>query len=162
MMNINFIVNGKKISAEIKPYENLARVLRRLGYVEVKIGCEAGDCGACCVILNGQSVNSCMVFAAAADGGNITTVAGIGSITFPHPLQEAYVECGAVQCGYCTPGSIVSAKNLLDRNPHPDDDEIKTALSGNICRCTGYYKQIEAVKLAAEKIANKKKEIPKN
>ncbi len=154
-MKIMFTVNKKKIAVEIQPNETLARVLRRYGFKEVKIGCEAGDCGACCVLLNGRTVNSCMVFAARAEGCEIVTVAGLGSIHNPHPLQSAYAECGAVQCGYCTPGSIISAKDMLDRNISPSDEDIKIALSGNLCRCTGYYKQIEAVKAAAENIQKK-------
>ena len=121
-------------------------------------GCEKGDCGACAVLLNGQAVNSCLVLAWQADGAEIITNAGLGTMDNPHPLQAAFADAGAAQCGYCTPGMIVSAKALLDKNSHPDEAAIRDALSGNLCRCTGYGQIIEAVQVAAEKMASVKRE----
>ncbi len=124
----------------------------------MKNGCAKGDCGACAVLLNGQAVNSCLVLAWQADGAEIITNAGLGTMDDPHPLQAAFADTGAAQCGYCTPGMIVSAKALLDKNPHPDEAEIRDALSGNLCRCTGYGQIIAAVQMAAEKMADVKRE----
>ena len=116
-----------------------------------KIGCREGDCGACTVIIDGEAVNSCLVFTASVEGKKIETIEGLGSVSNPHPLQKHFVEEGAVQCGYCIPGMLMSAKSLLDKNNNPTEDEVKHALSGNLCRCTGYVKQIKAViKAAAE------------
>jgi carbon-monoxide dehydrogenase small subunit len=151
-LEINFCLNGKNKTVEIKPNELLSDLLRRLGNKEVKIGCKSGDCGSCTVLINGKPMNSCLILAPKVDNLEVTTIKGIGTINSPHPLQAAYAEAGAVQCGFCTPGSIISAYSLLRNNKNPDNEEIKTALSGNICRCTGYYKQIEAVKIAAENL----------
>ncbi len=131
----------------------LLQTLRDLGYTEVKNGCEKGDCGACAVLLDGRAVNSCLVLAWQADGCEITTVAGLGTLEHPHALQEAFADCGAIQCGYCTPGMIIAAKALLDRVPHPSEPEIREAISGNLCRCTGYGQIVQAIQQAAEKLA---------
>ncbi len=131
----------------------LLQALRDLGYVDVKCGCEKGDCGACAVLLDGVAVNSCLVLACQAEGCAVQTAAGLGTPGAPHPLQEAFADLGAVQCGYCTPGMLVAAKALLDQNPHPDEAEIREAISGNLCRCTGYSQIVEAVQAAAEKLA---------
>ena len=151
---ITLTVNGKKHQLAIQPNVTLLRTLReQLGYVDVKNGCEKGDCGACTVLLNGKPVNSCLVLSWQADGAEIVTNAGLGSASKPHPIQEAFADVGAAQCGYCTPGMIISAKALLDEIPHPSEDQIREAISGNLCRCTGYGQIITAVQLGAEKLA---------
>jgi len=149
-MTITLTINGLEKAFEIDPGEKLLEVLRREGYMSVKKGCGTGDCGACAILLNGRSVNSCLVFAAKADGGEILTVEGLATGEVLHPVQEAFLEEGAVQCGYCTPGMVISTVDLLTRNPDPTEREIREALSGNLCRCTGYVKQIRAVQRAAE------------
>ena len=155
-MLISLTVNGRKHTLAVEPNLTLLRLLReKLGYVDVKNGCESGDCGACTVIMNGKAVNSCLVLAPQADGAEILTVSGLGSTQAPHPLQEAFADSGAAQCGYCTPGMVLSAKALLDENPHPSEQEIRRAISGNLCRCTGYSQIIEAVQLAADRISAK-------
>jgi carbon-monoxide dehydrogenase small subunit len=154
---ITLIVNGRTHKVALDPNLTLLRALRDvLGYIDVKNGCEKGDCGACTVLLNGAPVNSCLVLAWQADGAEILTNAGLGNMEHPHPLQEAFADLGAAQCGYCTPGMILSAKALLDHNPHPNESEIREALSGNLCRCTGYGQIIEAVQAAAERMAGDK------
>jgi aerobic carbon-monoxide dehydrogenase small subunit len=145
-------VNGRRHQVALNPNVTLLQALRDLGYTDVKNGCEKGDCGACAVLLNGKAVNSCLVLAWQADGAEIVTNAGLGTMDSPHPLQEAFADSGAVQCGFCTSGMIISAKALLDRNPHPTEGEIREALSGNLCRCTGYGQIVEAVQIAAEKM----------
>ncbi len=142
-------VNGRKHSLEIDPGEVLLDVLRREGYFGVKRGCEAGDCGACTVLLNGQPVNSCLVFAAQAEGCEILTIEGVARDGRLDPIQEAFLENGAVQCGYCAPGMILTTKALLDNTARPTEAEVREALAGNLCRCTGYVKQVEAVLAAA-------------
>jgi carbon-monoxide dehydrogenase small subunit len=150
---ITLKVNGVERQIGVKPYATLLDVLRDdLEHVEVKEGCAAGDCGACAVLLDGVLVASCLVLARQADGAEITTAAGIGSPDNLHPLQDAFIEHGAIQCGFCTPGLILAAKALLDQNPSPSRYEIQVALSGNYCRCTGYEQVIEAVQSAAERL----------
>ncbi len=146
-------VNGRTHYTALSANVTLLQALRDLGYTDVKNGCEKGDCGACAVLLDGQPVNSCLTLAWQADGLPILTPAGVGSLDHPHPLQEAFADLGAVQCGYCTGGLIIAAKALLDQNPDPTEDEIKEAISGNLCRCTGYGPVIAAVKAAAAKLA---------
>ena len=143
-------VNGRTHHVALPPNVTLLHALRDLGYTDVKNGCEKGDCGACAVLLNGEAVNSCLVLAWQAEGAEIITNSGLGTMDHPHPLQEAFADAGAAQCGYCTPGMIISAKSLLDRNPHPSEDEIRVALSGNLCRCTGYGQIIEAIQRVSE------------
>lgn len=145
-------VNGRQHHLALEPHVTLLRALRELGYTDVKNGCEKGDCGACAVLLDGQPVNSCLVLAWQADDAEIVTNAGLGSLDHPHPLQEAFADLGGVQCGYCTPGMIISAKALLDRNPAPDQEAIRQALSGNLCRCTGYGPIVDAVSSAADRM----------
>jgi carbon-monoxide dehydrogenase small subunit len=145
-------VNGRTHHVALEAHVTLLRALRELGYNDVKNGCEKGDCGACAVLLDGKAVNSCLVLAWQANGAEILTNAGLGTMDSPHPLQKAFADHGAVQCGYCTPGMIISAKALLDRNPDPAEEEIREALSGNLCRCTGYGQIFSAVKVAAAKI----------
>jgi len=154
-MALTLHVNGRAHEIRVSANTTLLQALRDLGYTDVKNGCEIGECGACAVLLDGRAVNSCMVLAAQADGVTILTNAGLGTMKNPHPIQEAFADAGAVQCGYCTPGMVVSTKALLDRNPDPTEQEIRDALSGNLCRCTGYAQIIEAVKLAASSLQGK-------
>ncbi len=151
-MKMTFTINGVARTVEAEPGEVLLDLLRREGYTGAKFGCGQGFCGACTVLLDGEPVNSCLLLAGLAEGREITTIEGIGSVDALHPIQEAFLDAGAVQCGYCTPGFILSTKALLDRNPDPGDEEIKGALDGNYCRCTGYVKIVDAVKLAAKRM----------
>jgi aerobic carbon-monoxide dehydrogenase small subunit len=153
---INLNVNGHHHQVTAMPNTTLLRVLREtLGYLDVKNGCEKGDCGACTVLLNGKPVNSCLVLAWQADGSEITTAAGLGSQNSPHIIQQAFADAGAAQCGYCTPGMIVSTKALLDEHPQPSEEQIREAISGNLCRCTGYGQIVKAVQMAAERLAER-------
>ncbi len=156
-MKIQLTVNGEKKSIEVKPSETLLELLRRMGYKSVKFGCGEGFCGACTVILNSRPVNSCLVLAATVDGKEVVTVEDLGDSRNLHPLQVAFMDAGAIQCGFCTPGMLLSAKSLLERKSNPSTAEIKEALEGNLCRCTGYIQIIEAVKLAAKRIRQKNK-----
>ena len=149
---ITLTVNGHVHAVDVAANVTLLHVLRNLGYTDVKSGCEKGDCGACAVFLDGVAVNSCLVLARQADGSEVVTNAGLGTMEAPHPLQEAFADAGAAQCGFCTPGMIISAKALLDENPNPTEAEIREAISGNLCRCTGYGQIVEAVRLAAERL----------
>jgi carbon-monoxide dehydrogenase small subunit len=147
---LSMTVNGRDVVVDIEPDELLVDVLRdQLGLTGTKIGCNEGECGACTVIMDGQAVLSCLLPALRAEGREITTIEGLSDGDTLHPLQESFVDLGAVQCGYCTPGFIISAKALLDVNPHPNRDQIKEAIAGNLCRCTGYVKIIEAIEAAA-------------
>lgn len=147
-------VNGRPVDMVVDAHRRLLDVLREdLGLTGTKEGCGEGECGACTVLLNGRPVNSCLVLAPEAAGGAIDTIEGLAGEGRLHPLQEAFLEAGAVQCGYCTPGMVLSAKALLDNNPSPTDQDIKTAVSGNLCRCTGYVKIIAAIRLAAARLA---------
>jgi len=151
---IHLIVNNREHQAAIMPHATLLRVLReQLGYLDVKNGCEKGDCGACTVLLDGKPVNSCLVLACQVDGAHIVTAAGLGNTSHPHPIQEAFADQGAAQCGYCTPGLIIVTKALLDENPDPTEAEIRQAISGNLCRCTGYGQIVKAIQAAAKKIS---------
>jgi len=143
------------------PGDLLLDVLRREGYFSVKEGCHQGSCGACVVLLDGKPVNSCLVFAARCEGHEITTIEGLGTPQNPHILQKAFVDSGAVQCGYCTPGMILSAKALLDKNFEPGEEDIKLALDGNLCRCTGYVRIINAVKKASGIMKKKSSSVKK-
>lgn len=150
LLKNKFTINGEIKEFLFKKNDSLLTVLRENGYTEVHNGCESGDCGACVVILNGKTVNSCMVLAASAKESEILTVKALGDIHNPHPIQRAFAESGAIQCGFCTPGQILSTYALLLENPDPTEKEIKKALDGNLCRCTGYKKIIEAVQLAGK------------
>jgi len=148
---IQFEVNGTQVSLEVDPDELLIDVLRdHLGLKGTKAGCRAGECGACSVILNDRVVTSCLIPAIKADGGRITTVEGLEKDGQLHPLQKTFVEKGAIQCGFCTPGMLLSAKNLLDQNPAPTFQQIKMAISGVLCRCTGYQKIVDAIYSASK------------
>lgn len=147
-----FTVNGKECRFVFEADERLLFTLRNHGYTEVKNGCLEGECGACLILLDDKPVNSCQVFTASAIGRDIKTVKGIGTLHGPHIIQEAFVDAGAVQCGFCTPGMVLASYALLRENPDPSDAEIKSALDGNLCRCTGYVKIIEAVKLSAKRL----------
>jgi carbon-monoxide dehydrogenase small subunit len=150
-VRIELTVNGERREADVWGGESLLFALReRLGLPGSKNACEQGECGACSVLLDGRLVCSCLVLAAQADGHDVVTVEGLaGEDAELHPVQDAFVQAGAVQCGFCTPGLVVAAADLLRRTPRPSDDEIREALSGNLCRCTGYQKILEAVRLAA-------------
>jgi carbon-monoxide dehydrogenase small subunit len=149
---ITLVINQEPLEAEVEPADLLVDVLReRLGLTGTKKGCGTGDCGACTVILDGRPVTACLVLAMAAEGKSIETVEGLRRDGSLHPLQTAFLEAGAVQCGFCTPGVLMMAKSLLDTNPHAGIQAIRVGLSGNLCRCTGYSKIVEAV-LAAEQL----------
>jgi len=158
---LNITVNGKNHKLEVEPQHTLLEVIRQeLGLTGAKEGCGVGECGACTVLLNGRPVDSCLVLALQAEGADIVTIEGLAEGDRPDPLQSAFVENGAVQCGFCTPGMILTSKAFLDRtaDPDPGRDKIKQALSGNFCRCTGYNKIVDAVQVCAQ--SSTKKEAP--
>jgi carbon-monoxide dehydrogenase small subunit len=143
---IRLTVNDRVYELAVDPNTTLVDLLRyHIGLTGTKKGCDLGDCGACTVLMDGQAVNSCLVLAVQANGRTIQTIEGLATEQGPHPLQQAFIEKGAIQCGFCTSGMILSAKALLDRTPNPLEPEIRRAISGNLCRCTGYQKIIEAV-----------------
>jgi len=144
-MPLNLTVNGESKEWTIAPGELLLEVLRREGFFGVKRGCESGECGACTVLLDGKPINSCLMFAAQAEGRRILTIEGVAHGDHLDPVQEAFLDHGAVQCGFCTGGMILSAKALLERRPNPSEGEVREALAGHLCRCTGYRKPVEAV-----------------
>jgi carbon-monoxide dehydrogenase small subunit len=151
-MKVSFRVNDEKVTLQVRPYETLLETLReRLDLTGVKEACGMGACGACTVVVNGIPLRSCLVLTPEVDGASITTVEGLGKDGKLHPLQEAFMEKGAVQCGFCTSGMIMTAKALLDRNKRPTKKEIIKTISSNICRCTGYKKIVEAVEEAGKK-----------
>lgn len=150
--SIQFKVNDTIVNTEVSSSSTLLQVLRRLGHTEVKNGCEKGDCGSCAVVLDGKVVNSCLVLAVQADGAEIMTVRGLGDLRDLHTLQQNFIDHGAVQCGYCTPGMILAADALLKTNSDPSREEIIDGISGNLCRCTGYTKIVEAIEFAAKDI----------
>jgi carbon-monoxide dehydrogenase small subunit len=150
-MRISFKVNGEEQQADCWEGESLLFALReKLGFPGSKNACEQGECGSCSVLLDGTLVCACLVLAAQADGHDVTTVEGLAQDGELHAVQQAFVDAGAVQCGFCTPGLVVATADLLQRNARPSDDEIREALSGNLCRCTGYAKIFDAVRAAAE------------
>ena len=152
-MKVSLRVNGEPLEAEVWEGESLLFALReRLGLPGSKNACEQGECGSCSVLLDGNLVCSCLVLAAQADGHDVVTVEGLAQEGRLHPVQEAFAETGAVQCGFCTPGLIVATADLLQRNPTPSEDEIREALSGNLCRCTGYAKIFDAVRFAVGRL----------
>lgn len=151
MITVNLNVNGKDHALEIEDHMRLLDVIRGpLGLTGTKEGCGEGECGACTVILDGNAVDSCLVLAAQCEGKKVVTIEGLETADGLDPVQQAFLDNGAVQCGYCIPGMVLSAKALLDKNVAPDDNEIKAAISGNLCRCTGYDKMVKAIKTASE------------
>lgn len=151
MVSLTMTLNNEEVTIEVGPDALLVDVLRdQLELTGTKEACGEGECGACTVLLDGEPVTSCLVPALKAQGREVMTVEGLASGGELHPLQKAFIEHGAVQCGYCTPGMLMSAKALLDKNPHPTEGEIRQAISGNLCRCTGYVKIVEAIKAASE------------
>lgn len=155
---ITLKVNGDTFSLAVDPWRTLNEVLRDdLNLTGTKFGCGTGDCGVCTVLMDGKTVNSCLTLAVEAEGKDITTVEGLApSGEELHPIQEAFIEKGAIQCGFCTPGMELSALHLLNQNPSPKESEVRAALSGNLCRCTGYNKIVEAISAAAEKMEKSK------
>jgi len=151
---VKFQVNGEQRELDASPTKSLLDVLREdLFLTGTKRGCDSGECGACTVIMNGKAVNSCLVFATELDGSEIITIEGLGrSAEELHPLQKAFIEKGAVQCGFCTPGIIMTAKAFIDTNPEPTEEEVRDAISGNLCRCTGYTKIVNAILAGAEEV----------
>lgn len=150
LIKITFQLNGKPISLEVRPWDSALTVLRDLlGLKGTKEGCGIGECGACTILVNGRTVDSCLMFAPQLDGREVETVEGLKQAEALHPLQEAFVSCGAVQCGFCSPGMLMSAKALLQKHPNPSREQIVEALAGNLCRCTGYSQVIEAIETAA-------------
>lgn len=153
IVKLNFILNGAPVTAEAEPADRLLDVLRRqLGRKEIKEGCGVGECGACTVILNGKTVNSCITMAAQANGAELVTIEGLSRDALADVIKRCFVEAGAVQCGFCTPGMILSAYMLLRQNGNPNREEIKRGLSGNLCRCTGYLPILQAVEQAREEL----------
>ncbi len=151
-ITVSFYLNGKKVSVTAPPAKSLLRVLREdLGITSVKPGCEAGECGACTVLMDGKAVTSCLVMISQVEGKNIMTVEGLEKNGTLDPIQEAFIEEGALQCGYCTPGFIMAAKGLLNENPNPTDEEILEGISGNICRCGAYPRILSAIKKVVKK-----------
>src|SRR5881227_442263 len=148
-MELELRINGMIKSLDVAPNESLMTVLRQEGYYSVKHGCETGECGACTVLVDGMPRPSCVTLTAQVGGSTLTTVESLGSGRKLHPLQEAFIDTGAIQCGFCTPGMVLSAHALLKGNPRPSEEEVRDALSGNLCRCTGYVKPVEAVLRAA-------------
>ena len=155
---IKVILNGEEMDVSFAPYKTLLELLREdLNHTGTKHGCELGECGACAVLVNGKPILSCLMLALECDGAELTTVEGLGADGQMHPLQTAFADLGAAQCGYCTPAILVTAKALLDKNANPTRDQIREALSGNLCRCTGYLQIFEAVEAAVLQIAETKK-----
>ena len=155
---IRLTLNGEQLDVSFAPYKTLLEVLREdLGHTGTKHGCELGECGACAVLMDGKPVLSCLVLALECADREVLTVEGLAEDGKLHPLQDAFADLGAAQCGYCTPAILVTAKSLLDQNPHPSRDQIRVALSGTLCRCTGYLQIFEAVEAAVLKIAEQQK-----
>jgi aerobic carbon-monoxide dehydrogenase small subunit len=152
-VRITFVLNGREIEMEVRPDRRVLDLLREdLGMTGTKEGCGAGECGACTVLINGEARLSCLMLAAQLDGRQVTTIDGLAHSDRLHPVQAAFVEYGAVQCGFCTPGMVLAAADLLERNSNPSREEIRVGLSGNLCRCTGYVKIVDAVEAAARSI----------
>lgn len=150
---ITLTVNDSAYEVAVAPNRTLTQLLRDdLNLLGTKEGCGVGDCGVCTVIMDGKPVNSCLVLAVQADGSDITTIEGVATSEGLHPIQQTFVEMGAIQCGFCTPGMVLSARSLLEKNPHPTEHEVREALSGNLCRCTGYQKIVEAVQEASRRM----------
>jgi putative selenate reductase molybdopterin-binding subunit len=151
-MNITLRVNTHEHHLDVRPGDYLINVLRGEGYFDIKRGCHTGECGACTILVNGRPALSCLMLAVQADGAEITTAQGLGTPGQLSPLQAAFIECGAVQCGFCTPAMVLVSHALLERNTDPTEDQVRDALSGVLCRCTGYVKPVRAVLLAASRL----------
>lgn len=153
MKPITLRINARTYRIEVEPHWSLLFVLReKLDLTGTKEGCGAGDCGACTVLIDGQAINSCIYLAVRAEGREIVTIEGLEQDGHLHPIQEAFIEAGAVQCGFCTPGMVLRAKNLLDEDPKPSEADVRLSIAGNLCRCTGYNKIVDAIQLAARKL----------
>lgn len=160
--HIKFKLNGEGTEVAFAPHKTLLEVLREdLGLTGTKHGCELGECGTCTVLVDGRSILSCLMLGLDAEEHEITTIEGMAEAGELHPLQVTFADLGAAQCGYCSPGFLLAAKELLDKNPHPSREVIKEALSGNLCRCTGYIKIYEAVELAAARLRGEESELPR-
>lgn len=152
-MHLEFVLNGEEARLETSPDRRVVDLIREdLGLTGAKEGCGAGECGACTILVDGEARLSCLMLAAQLDGRRVTTIEGLASAGTLHPVQEAFIGHGAVQCGFCTPGMVLSAVHLLERNPEPTRDEIREGLAGNLCRCTGYVKIVDAVEAASRKL----------
>lgn len=159
MKDVTIHVNGKTRTASVTPETTLLLLLRdHFNLTGAKRGCDVGDCGACTVIVDGKAINACLMLASQADGREVLTIEGLASRDSLHPIQQAFEDHASLQCGFCGPGVILSAKALLDENPEPTDREIRDALSGNLCRCTGYIKMIEAIRSAADALRSQSRE----
>jgi putative selenate reductase molybdopterin-binding subunit len=154
-MELRVTVNGQLRKWSIAPGDLLLDVLRREGFFGVKRGCEKGECGSCTVLVDGRAANSCLMFAAKVEGCEVLTIEGVADGDRLDPIQGAFLDHGAAQCGFCTPGMILAAKWLLDKNPHPSEDEVREAMAGVLCRCTGYIKPVEAVLAAAKQMGRR-------
>lgn len=153
MISVSFILNGKPVRCEVPAEETLVDTIRnRFRLTGTKKGCGTGDCGSCTVLLDGTAVRSCTLLTGMVEGRSITTIEGVGTMEKLHPVQQAFVDVNAIQCGYCIPGMVLTAITLLRENPDPTEEEIRVAISGNLCRCTGYQKIVEAIQLAAERM----------
>ncbi|MFN2577792.1 MAG: (2Fe-2S)-binding protein [Pyrinomonadaceae bacterium] len=160
--HISFILNGEMAEVAFAPHKTLLEVLREdLGLTGTKHGCELGECGTCTILVDGRSILSCLMLGLDAEGHSVTTIEGMAAGGRLHPLQDTFADLGAAQCGYCSPGFLLAAKELIDKSPSPSRDEIKEALSGNLCRCTGYIKIYEAVELAAARLRGETMELPR-
>jgi carbon-monoxide dehydrogenase small subunit len=149
---IRLVVNDEPTSLNVESHWTLLKVIRdSMGLTGTKEGCGEGECGTCTVLVDGKAVNACLILAVDMDGRTVTTIEGLAQGSELHPLQKAFLEKGAVQCGFCTPGMILTAKSLLDQNPHPSEEEIRFAIAGNLCRCTGYAKIVDAIRTLAER-----------
>jgi len=150
-MEIKFTLNGEEIVLDVSPHWTLLRLLReKLGLTGTKEGCGIGECGACTVLLDGMPVNACLILAPKVEGRKVETIEGLGNREFLHPLQKSFIDHGAIQCGFCTPGILMSSTALLEKSSNPTRDEIKDAISGHLCRCTGYHQIIEAIEALKE------------
>jgi len=160
--HVSFALNGESVEVAFAPHKTLLEVLREdLGLTGTKHGCELGECGTCTVLVDGRSILSCLMLGLDAEGREVTTIEGMADGAELHPLQQTFADLGAAQCGYCSPGFLLAAKELLERNSKPTRDEIKETLSGNLCRCTGYIKIYEAVELAAARMRGEEFELPR-
>ncbi len=151
-IEVDIIINGKAQTFRVDPAEVALDTLRDAGLASVKRGCDEGDCGSCSILVDGQLMRACLLYTGQLHGREITTVEGLGTARQPHPIQRAFVEAGAVQCGYCTPGMVLATSALLDSCPSPTDEQIRQGLDGNLCRCTGYVKIVDAVRQAAAEL----------